>query len=180
MRYQFSPTAPFVIVLNDDGSSLTFDATGTSWLAQAYRDSGIVADPAPAPPIEQVRAALLLRIDADVDATIDMAIGSRGDEYHKAADDATAFKAAGYAGTVPAYIADYASIKGWTAQHACDDILVTATAWVWARDAMRSKRLTSKEATRTAATLAALATAEAAWKTSINTIRTTIGLPAIA
>ena len=119
------------------------------------------------------RAALLKRIDADTDAIYGAVQGNRGPEYQLAEMDATAYKAAGYSGSVPASVQSWATAKGQTATWATDDILTTAAAWRGAQAAIRSNRLARKEAARVATDLAPIA---AQWNGFVTYIKTALGI----
>lgn len=112
---------------------------------------------APVVTLAELRAALCVSVDAAADAAY-VAIGGpspgRLAEYRQANDDAVAFKAAAYAGDVPATIGCWMQATGWTAQQACDDILETAAAWNAALVAIRSARLLGKAAVNAATTAA--------------------------
>lgn len=122
------------------------------------------------------KAALLIKIDADVDAIYRAAIGERGPEYDLAESQATAFKAAGYAGAVPSSVQAWATAKGWTAQQAADDILAMASQLNSARDAIRAARLLRKEQARTATTAVVLDTVRAQWTGFVAAIRAALGI----
>ena len=119
------------------------------------------------------RAALLIKIDADTDAIYGAVQGNRGSEYQLAEMDATAYKAAGYTGTVPASVQAWATAKGKTATWAADDILKTATAWRGAMASIRSNRLAKKEAAKTATDLAPIT---AQWDGFVAYIKTALGV----
>jgi hypothetical protein len=120
------------------------------------------------------RAALIVRIDADVDAIYAAVVGNRSDEYNAANIDATAFKAAGYAGTAPASVQSWAAATGWTTHAAADDILAAAARLQALRDTIRAQRLLKKEQTRTASDVSVVA---AAWAGALAAIRAAAGLP---
>lgn len=67
-------------------------------------------------------------------------------EYEQAERDATAFKAAGYAGAVPGSVSVWATAKGWTARQAADDILAAAAMLRAKLLQIRAVRLAGKEA----------------------------------
>ncbi|BCL41004.1 TPA: hypothetical protein RCG82_000613 [Enterobacter roggenkampii] len=71
-------------------------------------------------------------------------------EYDRAAQEASAYQTAGYAGTVPPAVLSWAEAKGWIAQAAADDILRAADRWNAARYQLRDQRLKTKEAIRSA------------------------------
>ena len=93
---------------------------------------------------------LLLSIDNAADSARQRIVGDaiRVVEYQVAEADATAFKAAGYTGAVPASVGVWAQAKDWTAQQASDDILAAAAAWRQALIGLRQARLMGKEGVR--------------------------------
>lgn len=113
-----------------------------------------VAVAPPAPSLDEMKAALVLAIDATADAARLAVAGDplRAEEYRIAEGEAKAYQAAGYAGDVPPAVASWAEAKGWTGQQAADDILAVATAWNAALYAIRDARLKAKEAVRNATT----------------------------
>jgi hypothetical protein len=121
-------------------------------------------------------ALSLVQIDADTDAIYGAKLGHRAQEYILAEEEATAFAAAGYTGTVPHSVHCWAVPKGWTAQQAADDILATATAWRGAQASIREKRLAAKEAVRNATDSAGVETAMAEWAGFCSVIRGQLGL----
>lgn len=128
---------------------------------------------APVVTLAELRAALCVSVDAAADAAY-VAIGGpspgRLAEYRQANDDAVAFKAAAYAGDVPATISCWMQATGWTAQQACDDILATATAWIGALQAIRELRLVGKANVGHAATVDAARAAADATIASIQAV----------
>ena len=121
----------------------------------------------------RARADLLKKIDADTDAIYGAVQGNRGSEYQLAEADATAYKAAGYTGTVPASVQAWATAKAKTAAWAADDILTTATAWRGAMASIRSNRLAKKESVKTATDLAPIT---AQWDGFVAYIKTALGI----
>lgn len=119
----------------------------------------------------EAKSALILRIKADANKIISDTIGDLGNEYQKAKADADAYKAAGYAGTVPPSVASWAAAKGWTATAACDDILLAAANWLSAQDSIRANRLAKAEAAKLCTTQAALDTVAAQWATFHSAMR---------
>ena len=106
-------------------------------------------------------------------------IGNRGEEYRQAEADAMQFKAAGYAGDVPPFVADHLAAKqgeGWNARQACDDILATSTAWRGAQAQIRANRLQCKELARQSADAAALHVALQQWSGFVATIRAALAI----
>ena len=122
------------------------------------------------------KAAALLKIDADTDAIYGAILGNRAEEYTSASDDAVAYKAAGYTGTVPPGVQSWATAKGWTATKAADDILATTTAWVNAQNAIRATRLARKEQVRAATDAAGISTVMTAWAGFVVYMRGQLGL----
>lgn len=135
-------------------------------------DGNVYTPPAP-PPLALRRAALIRKIDADIDAIYRAMQGDRGPEYTRAEAEAIAFKQAGYTGAVPDSVASWANAKAWTATQATDDILATATGWRTAQSAMRATRLSCKEIARTANDLTAVT---AQWEAFLVTIKTALGI----
>jgi hypothetical protein len=136
--------------------------------------AGGVVVPKPGPSIASLRAALILKIDADVDAIYRVVQGDRAAEYLLAETEATAYKAANYTGNVPSSVASWSTAKAQTAKWATDDILTTAAGWRQAQAAMRASRLALKEQARTAPDLAPVA---AQWSGFVTTIRAALGVP---
>lgn len=100
----------------------------------------------------------LAYVDAQVDAIYIAVQGERITEYMLAESEATAYKTAGYKGTVPGSVASWAAAKGKDARWACDDILTTAASWRYMQNMLRSQRLGIKEQAKTAPNLAPLRT----------------------
>lgn len=73
-------------------------------------------------------------------------------EYDIAKSQAESFKSALYLGTVPEYVANWATIKKWTPQQAADDILIAADKWSKVLTMVRINRLAAKENIRIAST----------------------------
>lgn len=107
-----------------------------------------------APPVVVDRPALIADIDRRADVLRLEIVGDpvRVEEYRLARDEAAAYIAAGYTGTVPSTVQAWATAKTWTARQAADDIAATAQAWESALYAIRSIRLIGKESVRNAAT----------------------------
>jgi hypothetical protein len=127
------------------------------------------------------RAALLARIDADVDAITSAVVGSRAVEYTEAETQARAYQQAGYSGPVPSMVGAWVAAKAiegatWTSQQAADDILATAAAWRGAVDLIRSNRLNAKAYVRTATNQAGLDTAMAQWSGFVAAVRSQLGI----
>lgn len=116
------------------------------------------------PPVSVDREGLAADIDRHADALRLAIVGDpvRVEEYRLARDEAAAYIAAAYTGTVPPTVQAWATAKTWTAQQAADDIAVTAQGWESALYAIRSIRLIGKETVRSAATDSAAQAAYAA------------------
>lgn len=138
----------------------------------------VAIDP-PAVPLTAAIQRALLHIDAETDRVIRDTIGSRAEEYRQAEADATAYRDAGYGGTVPPFVADHQAAKGdWTAQQAADDILSTSAAWRTAQAAIRANRLLCKEHVRRAADLAGVQTGVQQWAAFVVAVRGQLGIGA--
>ena len=74
------------------------------------------------------------------------------EEYRLAYDDALAYKAAAYTGTVPSGVQSWATASGMTANVAADDIIATRTTYMSLLDAIRAIRLAGKAAVDAATT----------------------------
>ena len=122
------------------------------------------------------RTSLLMQIDADADAIYAKALGNRATEYAQAETDANVYKAAGFTGTVPAYVQAWAAATGKSATWATDDILTTSTAWRSAMAAIRFNRLGCKESARSAVDMAALEVVKAKWDGFVAAITTQLGV----
>ena len=120
--------------------------------------------------------ALITRIDTDVDAIYTAVIGRKDTEYIKAEEQALAYIAANYTGTVPEFVQDYATSEGQTASWAADAIAAKATAWRTAQASMRANRLQHKADARTAGSIAALDVIQAAWVAYVAAIKVTLGI----
>ena len=167
----------------DDGAlfSLTdpFGAVQTQYAA--WLAAGNTPQPAPVAPLASVKSDAVSKIDRDADAIRVAVIGERATEYQTAYDEATAFKAAGYSGTVPPTVQSWVDAKAaggvtWAAQQAADDILATAAAWTSAQYAIRANRLKAKEQAKAAADAAGVSAALAAWATFPSAIRAQPGV----
>lgn len=141
------------------------------------QNNALVAPVAPtaAEQLASAQPLLCASIDAAADSAY-IAIGGpspgRLAEYQQANTDATAFKAAGYAGTAPKTVQCWATASGMTAQAACDSILATAAAWEAVLVGIRSARLIGKANVNAATTLA---DAQAAAATAIANVKTAAG-----
>lgn len=105
----------------------------------------------PGPSSAELEGRLLAQIDGEADAVRMAVVGDpvRALEYDKAAQEAAAFRDAGYpADAVPRTVAAWA-INGRTAQQAADSILAEAAAYTEALYVIRETRLAAKEQIRT-------------------------------
>ena len=154
--YQLT-TYPNIVIRLGDNTSIP---RGHRWWDEyeAWVAAGNTPEPMPQPTLTEVKADLCGQVDASADAAY-IAIGGpspgRLAEYKQAKADADAFKAAGYAGTVPDTIACWSEAKSWTDQQACDDILTTAASWEMALAVIRRQRLIGKANVNAAADAAA-------------------------
>ncbi|ARU25317.1 phage tail protein [Ralstonia pseudosolanacearum] len=108
----------------------------------------------------QLKAALLVglrqrlcdQLDAAADAVRLAVVGDplRVVEYQRAAEEALAYQAAGYAGDVPLAVKSAADATGSTARAAADEILVMHAAWNKVMYDIRARRLAGKEDIRKA------------------------------
>tara|TARA_R110000868_G_scaffold399397_1_gene673096 strand:+ start:1169 stop:1825 length:657 start_codon:yes stop_codon:yes gene_type:complete len=120
--------------------------------------------------------AFILQVDNDTDSLIKSVIGERGGEYELAENEATAYKAAGYTGTVPSSVQAWATAKGWTATQATDSILTAATGWRTAQAALRAARLLHKEQASVAVDAAELDTIKTQWNDFLAALKTSLGV----
>jgi len=148
-----------------DGADYPFNVIGAATVGEYVAPPHIVT--------ASERSALIKQIDVDTDAIYLAVQGYRGPEYELAEADATAYKAAGYTGTVPGSVQSWATAKTQTAQWATDDILATASAWRGAQAQIRQTRLLCKETARTAQDLAPIA---AQWAAFLVIIKATLGV----
>ena len=155
---------------NSIGDSPTRDA------ALAFLAAGNAAEVVTQPALAQLKAALILKIDADIDAIYTVVVGNRFAEYQDAASEAKAFKDAGYTGAVGTSVAGWATVKAQTNTWAANDILATANSWKAAQAQMRSVRLTHKENARVATTNAQLAAVNGSWLATLAAIKTSLGI----
>lgn len=98
---------------------------------------------------------------------------TNAEEYHRAADQARPFKAAGYTGAVPESVQAWADAKhrdAWTVQQATDDIVATADLWDSKLDGIRRLRLLAKEDVRHAADGSAIAVRVQQFVTDLNSL----------
>lgn len=132
----------------------------------------------PPPSLDQIKADLCARIDREADAARLKIAGDplRVIEYQKAEEEAAAYKAAGYTGTVPPMVLSWAEAKGWTSQQATDDILAVAAAWRQALYSLRDIRLKGKESVKAEADDAGAHTTADSTSGQIATVLAALGL----
>lgn len=146
--------------------------------------AGALVDADPNPPAVNLAgliASAVVSIDVDADAIRRAVIGERATEYQAAYDDASAYKAAGYAGTVPPSVQSWVDAKKaggtvWTTKQAADDILTTAAQWTAAQQSIRANRLKAKEQAKVAADANALAAVMTGWAQFVAGIRAQLGV----
>ena len=127
--------------------------------------------------LSTIRGQSLIQINNDDNRIYADVIGNKTTEYLKAAEDARAFKAAGYPeNDVPDYVQSWADAKLWTARQACDDIIAQEVAWQLAAKLIRDYRLKAKEAVKRATTIEEIETAMATWNGFVTMIRTQLGV----
>jgi hypothetical protein len=147
MKHYKDPATDQVYAFEDDGSQ---DAFIPQHLVTI---TAIEAAELTQPAIEPITAiGLCLAIDTAADAARRAVAGDplRAVEYERAADQAQAFKAAGYpAEDVPRTVSAWA-IGGRTAQQAADSILAESAAYTEALYQIREARLGAKELVRQA------------------------------
>lgn len=102
--------------------------------------------------LDALKSQLCQQIDALADQMRRELAGDplRVAEYDRAAQEASAYQAAGYSGEVPASVLSWAQAKAWSPQAAAEDILRAARQWEAALYGLRDQRLKTKEAIRRA------------------------------
>lgn len=135
----------------------------------------------PDPPVkslDDIKEELCLKIDGEADSARLRIAGDplRAIEYQLAEQEASAYRTAGYTGTVGGTVQSWADAKGWTAQAAADDILAVAAAWNQALYALRDIRLKSKEMVRAASDESAATTDADTAIAQIQAVLTGMGL----
>lgn len=119
----------------------------------------------------------LVQINNDDNKIYADVIGNKTTEYLKAAEDARAYKAAGYPeDAVPDYVQSWADAKLWTAKQACDDIINQELLWQGAAKLIRDYRLKAKEAVKRATTIEEVEAAMLIWNGFVVSIRTQLGV----
>ncbi|MHA6887222.1 phage tail protein [Ralstonia pseudosolanacearum] len=118
--------------------------TGGKWIEDAKLKDALLVE---------LKQRLCDQLDAAADAVRLAVVGDplRVVEYQRAADEAQAYQAAGYAGDAPPSVQSAADAKGSTAREAADEILAMHAAWNAALYGIRSMRLAGKERIRNTA-----------------------------
>ena len=137
---------------------------------------GETFSPPPAPDIEASKTQAIARVDADVDTIYAAVVGNRGLEYEAAEREATAYAAAGYTGTAGPMVKSWAIAKDWSDEEAADDILAQAANWRGVMAAIRTQRLASKEAIRSAINRSEFDAALSAWNSFVAQVRSNLGI----
>lgn len=161
-----------------DGCAITFDARDD---ARALDQLAMVDAPPPAFDLARSQALSIARIDAEADAVREAVLGGRATEYQEAYEQARAYAAAGYAGTVPDDVASWLTAKNafgaaWTPRQAADDILGTGAAWLHAQSLIRGARLYRKEQIRAAIDADGIHAAMVAWDGFMQQLRAQLGV----
>lgn len=117
--------------------NLNVDLNGTSYIG--YEFSAL--------PLAAALRAAVRQIDEAADAARVAVVGGslRALEYERAAIEAKAFAAAGYAGDMPPAVQAWADAAELEPQAAADSIITEADAWEAALYAIRAARLTGKQ-----------------------------------
>lgn len=145
-----------------------------------YRLKWLVSDKTQ-PELDQMfvdaKRQALIQINNDDNKIYADVIGNKTTEYLKAAEDARAFKAAGYPeNDVPDYVQSWAEAKLWTATQACDDIINQELLWQGAAKLIRDYRLKAKEAVKRATSIEEVEAAMSIWNGFVFTIRSQLGV----
>ena len=122
------------------------------------------------------KSTFIKQVDQDADTIIKSVMGERATEYLLAEQEATAFKAAGYAGSVPSSVSSEATAKGTTPTAACDSILATAAGWRTAQAALRAQRLLAKASASSAIDAATLDAVKGQWATFTVALKAQLGV----
>lgn len=130
--------------------------------------------------LADIKAAATTKTFADVDAVIWDAVGNRTREYELAEQAARAFAAAGYQGEVSRLVTAYAlnnpTMQEQSNEWAAQNIIARASAFDWATEEMRDKRMYYGVRMQSAATHTELAAAVSGWNDFIAGLRAQLGL----
>lgn len=168
--------APISAYFHPDIVAQLVDITKTPDVVEGDEYDGASFKHPPAPALSDIKANVIRSIDADVDAIYAAVIGNRQAEYDLAEKDAQAYKAAGYAGTVPASVQAWADAKKQTAKWAADDILATSANWRTLQADIRAYRLGRKEDARNAADVAGVDAVMTTWAEYVTRTRAALGV----
>lgn len=102
--------------------------------------------------LEEAQVSAITQIEEAADGARKAAIGNDTNslEYVKTAEEAKAYKDAGYIGEAGPTVATWARIKGWTLQEAAENILHESDKYYSLLYAIRDARLSAKERIRNA------------------------------
>jgi hypothetical protein len=133
------------------------------------------------PVTAEEKAAFIAQVKSEAGALTQQVLSGLGSEYELAEAEATAYKTAGYTGTVPGSVADEVASKAAkgmtiTATVACDSILAAATGWRQAQAALRRNRLTVSSAASVAVDAAGLNSIKAQWAALLVALKTQLGV----
>lgn len=138
---------------------------------EVWEETAVLAD---------IKAAATAKTFADVDAVIWDAVGNRTREYELAEQAARAFAAAGYQGEVSRLVTAYAlnnpTMQEQSNEWAAQNIIARASAFDWATEEMRDKRMYYGVRMQSAATHTELAAAVSGWDDFIAGLRAQLGL----
>lgn len=128
------------------------------------------------------KASFILQVRAEAGELTQQVLQGLGSEYELAEKEATAYKAAGYTGTVPSSVQDEVDSKAAkgvtiTATVACDNILAAATGWRQAQAALRRNRLTVTSAAEVAVDGPALDAIRARRSGFMHDLYSKLGIP---
>lgn len=153
------------------GQQIVGDANGNPIL-QAY----------PAPALADVKTAALRQIDSDAETLRGLYITANSGQiatYIMKFNDASAFKTAGYAGTVPGLVQSEMAATGQTAQQAADAIIAQYMAWNTLAASIETVRRKAKVAVGAAADSAGVQTAVTTAETGFAQIQQAAGTQSI-
>lgn len=128
------------------------------------------------PKIDVIKPSAIARIDSDVDVIYGAVVGNRATEYEAAEREAKAYADAGYTGNAGMLVKSWAIAKGWSDEEATDDILAQAANWRGVMAAIRTQRLVSKEAIRSASNKSEFDSALSAWNSFVAQMRSNLGI----
>jgi hypothetical protein len=165
-----------MIVVEEDQA-----AAWVNYRANDARDGIELAPPAPpAVDLAALKAQMMAKTYADVDAVTSAAVGARAEEYREAEAVARAFVEADYQGDVDETVSSYALFNPTGEERsnawAADQIIARADAFRAAQKTMRTRRFASQAQIRLAETPEALDAAVEAWNEFIAGVRSALGV----